>query len=56
MYLLSLFATNLYAGLSSDTGCFQHSTTNAISHKHAYEMLEKDIDLEEIAEEQAEQE
>ena len=41
-------ATNLYAGLSSDTGCFQHSTTNAISHKHACEMLEKDIDLEEI--------
>ena len=41
-------AVNLYAGLASDTGCFQHSTTTPTSHMHACELMEKEFDLEEI--------
>lgn len=40
-------ALNLYAGLSSDTGCFQHPSTNYISHKHAYELINYKFDLQE---------
>ncbi|MBQ3047646.1 MAG: DHH family phosphoesterase, partial [Clostridia bacterium] len=40
-------ALNLYAGLSSDTGCFQHPSTNNISHKHAYELINYKFDLQE---------
>ena len=40
-------ALNLYAGLSSDTGCFQHPSTNYISHKHAYELINYNFDLQE---------
>ena len=40
-------ALNLYAGLSSDTGCFQHPSTNQISHKHAYELINYNFDLQE---------
>ena len=42
----SQIALNLYAGLSSDTGGFIHSSTNAMSHKHAYELLNYNFDLE----------
>ena len=40
-------ALNLYAGLSSDTGCFAHPSTNKFSHKHAYELINYNFDLEE---------
>ena len=43
----SEIALNLYAGLSSDTGCFQHPSTNYISHKHAYELINYKFDLQE---------
>ena len=43
----SEIALNLYAGLASDTGCFQHPTTNQISHKHAYELINYNFDLQE---------
>ena len=43
----SEIALNLYAGLSSDTGCFQHPSTNNISHKHAYELINYNFDLQE---------
>ena len=43
----SEIALNLYAGLSSDTGCFVHPSTNKISHKHAYELINYNFDLEE---------
>lgn len=43
----SEIALNLYAGLSSDTGCFQHPSTNYISHKHAYELINYNFDLQE---------
>ena len=39
-------ALNLYAGLSSDTGCFVHPSTNQFSHKHAYELINYNFDLE----------
>jgi len=35
----------LYAGISSDTGCFQHVSTNGDSHKHAYELINYNFDL-----------
>ncbi len=41
----SQIATNLYAGISSDTGCFKFSNTKAISHKNTYELLNYDFDL-----------
>lgn len=44
----SQIALNLYAGLSSDTGCFVHSSTSALSHKHAYELLSYNFDLAEV--------
>ena len=44
----SQIALNLYAGLSSDTGCFMHSSTNAMSHKHAYELLGYNFNLAEV--------
>lgn len=40
-------AENLYAGLSSDTGCFVHPSTNQTSHKHAYELINYKFDLQE---------
>ena len=43
----SEIALNLYAGLSSDTGCFQHPSTNQLSHKHAYELINYNFDLQE---------
>lgn len=43
----SEIALNLYAGLSSDTGCFQHPSTNHLSHKHAYELINYNFDLQE---------
>ncbi len=39
-------ALNLYAGLSSDTGCFMHPSTNKTSHIHTSELLEFGFDLE----------
>ena len=43
----SEIALNLYAGLASDTGCFQHPSTSNISHKHAYELINYNFDLQE---------
>jgi len=43
----SEIALNLYAGLASDTGCFQHPSTNNLSHKHAYELINYNFDLQE---------
>lgn len=43
--LNSQIALNLYAGLSTDTGCFEHASTNANSHRHTYELLEYKFDL-----------
>lgn len=40
-------ALNLYAGLSSDTGCFVHPSTNQLSHKHASELINYNFDLQE---------
>ena len=41
-------ATLLYAGLSSDTGCFVHPTTTAECHTHASSLMQKGIDTEKI--------
>ncbi len=38
-------AQNLYVGLSTDTGCFMHPSTNTDSHRHAYELLNYQFDL-----------
>ncbi len=38
-------ALNLYAGISSDTGCFKFSNTTAVSHKNTYELLNYNFDL-----------
>lgn len=40
-------AQNLYAGLSSDTGCFMHQNTTAVSHLHAFELMQYNFDLQE---------
>lgn len=42
----SLIALNLYAGLSSDTGCFMHPNTNKASHTHSAELIEYNFNLE----------
>lgn len=44
----SEIALNLYAGLASDTGCFQHPATNQLSHKHACELINYNFDLREV--------
>lgn len=41
-----LIALNLYAGLSSDTGCFMHPNTNIKSHIHSAELIEQGFNLE----------
>lgn len=43
--LNSQIAQNLYVGLSTDTGCFMHPSTNGDSHRHAYELLNYNFDL-----------
>ncbi|NCB48440.1 MAG: bifunctional oligoribonuclease/PAP phosphatase NrnA [Clostridia bacterium] len=42
----ALIALNLYAGLSSDTGCFVHPNTNIYSHIHSSELIEQGFNLE----------
>jgi len=39
-------ALNLYAGLSSDTGCFMHPSTDINSHIHSAELIEYNFNLE----------
>ncbi len=41
-------ATLLYAGVSSDTGCFKNNNTNASCHRTAGSLITKKIDLEMI--------
>ena len=41
-------ATCLYVGISTDTGCFKHSNTTAKTHKIAYELINKNINLSKI--------
>ncbi len=41
----SNIAQCLYTGLSTDTGCFMHPSTNIDSHRHAYELLNYNFDL-----------
>lgn len=41
----SQIAENLYAGISSDTGCFVHANTNKMSHIHAAEMIDYNFNL-----------
>lgn len=41
-----VLALNLYAGLSSDTGCFMHPNTTQKSHQHASELIAHKFDLE----------
>ncbi len=38
-------ATALYAAIASDTGCFQHSNTNANTHKIAGQLFKYKIDI-----------
>lgn len=44
----SNIAQNLYTGLSTDTGCFMHPSTNGDSHRHAYELLNYNFDLADV--------
>lgn len=41
-------ATCLYVGISTDTGCFKYSNTTAKTHKIAYELINKNINLAKI--------
>lgn len=41
-------AQSLYAGLSSDTSCFQNASTSQLSHKHAYELINYNFNLQEV--------
>lgn len=38
-------ATNIYAGVADDTGCFMHDNTNQNTHKCAFELIELGADL-----------
>jgi phosphoesterase RecJ-like protein len=41
-------ASCLYVGISTDTGCFKYSNTTAKTHKIAYELINKNINLAKI--------
>ncbi len=41
-------ASCLYIGISTDTGCFKYSNTTAKTHKIAYELINKNINLSKI--------
>lgn len=41
-------ATNIYAGISADTGSFMYSNTGALTHKIVAELYEYNIDIENI--------
>ncbi len=50
-YILQLVSLNadiacaLYAGISSDTGCFMHSSTTSLEHKVSAELIDYGFDL-----------
>lgn len=46
--ITSSIAEALYTGISTDTGCFKYSNTDALAHRMAAELLDKDIRMDHI--------